>query len=439
MGVPIQTSLFRSNAMVRVDLYDHQRSAIDRLGTGSILCGGVGSGKSRTALAYFYRDVCGVSMSKEKFSDDRGEGYEFDSVMGSPKDLYIITTPKKRDSFEWDAELANFELSRDSNLNPYLITVQVDSWNNIAKYTKVKNAFFIFDEQRAVGSGTWGQSLIAIAKKNQWIMLSATPGDVWMDYCTVFIANGFYRNKSEFVRRHVVYDPYAKYPRIKRYIDTERLERLRDRILVSMPVERHILKKKIYVPVEYNKKVYREITKKRWNIFESAPIKDAGEYCRVVRRLVNSDPTRLEALGRIVESRRKVIVFYSNDYERELIHRFAKKNKILIREWSGHRHDELPDTDEWIFLVQYTAGAEGWNCITTNTVVFYSQSYSYKAMTQAAGRIDRLNTPYSTLYYYYLISQAPIDGTIKKCLDRKKSFNVRGFVKNLQLSFDTDI
>ena len=319
MDVRKQTSLFRSNAMVRVDLYDHQRSAIDRLGTGSILCGGVGSGKSRTALAYFYRDVCGVSMSKEKFCDDFGEGYEFDHVMGSPKNLYIITTPKKRDSLEWDTELSFFELSRDSKLNPYLLEVHVDSWNNIGKYKDVKDAFFIFDEQRAVGSGTWGKALISIARKNQWIMLSATPGDVWMDYCTVFVANGFYKNKTEFVRRHVVYDPYAKYPRIKKYIDTERLERLRDRILVTMPVERHILKKKIYVPVKYNAKVYKTITKNRWNIFESAPIKDAGEYCRVVRRLVNTDPTRPQALLDILQSKKKIIVFYSYNYELDIL------------------------------------------------------------------------------------------------------------------------
>ena len=358
---------------------------------------------------------------------------EFSETMSTPKNLYIITTPKKRDTLEWDEELSYLNLSRDSSLNPYLITIVVDSWNNIGKYVDVEDSFFIFDEQRAVGSGAWAKALIKIARKNQWILLSATPGDVWMDYCTVFIANGFYKNKTEFIRRHVVYDRFVKYPKVKRYLDTDHLERLRDKILVTMPVKRNIIKKNIYVPVMYNIEAYDMVRKERWNPFESRPARDAGEICRVLQRIVNCDSSRVEALISIVKTKKKVIVFYNFNYERELIRKAARKNRIRIAEWSGHRHDSIPKTEEWIFLVQYTAGSEGWNCIETDTIAFYSQSYSYKAMIQAAGRIDRINTPYHTLYYYRFMSKSSIDESIKKCLDRKKDFNARGFARNERL------
>lgn len=37
-----------------IQLYDYQREALGRMKNGCILCGGVGSGKSRTGLAYYY-------------------------------------------------------------------------------------------------------------------------------------------------------------------------------------------------------------------------------------------------------------------------------------------------------------------------------------------------------------------------------------------------
>ncbi len=428
-----QTILFRSTSKMIVSLYPHQRSAIDRMASGSILCGGVGSGKSRAGLGYYYKDVCKCDM----IPAGKDGAFEFSKTMGKPTNLYIITTPRKRDTFEWDEELNAFGLSRDSKINPYLIEITVDSWNNIGKYVDVEGAFFIFDEQRAVGSGAWAKSMIKISKKNDWIMLSATPGDVWMDYCTVFVANGFYKNKTEFVRRHVIYDRFAKYPKVSRYVDTEHLESLRRKILVTMPAKRDVLKKNETVMVSYSEEAYRKVSQERWNVFTNEPIRDAGELCRTLRRIVNTDPSRVEALADIVRKRKRVIVFYNYDYERALIKKMCKENRFRLGEWSGHKHDAIPETESWVFMVQYTAGSEGWNCTDTDTIAFYSQSYSYKAMTQASGRTDRINTPYDTLYYYHLMSVSSIDNAIKKCLDRKQDFNAKGFSCSMQLSLDT--
>ena len=49
-------------------------------------------------------------------------------------------------------------------------------------------------------------------------------------------------------------------------------------------------------------------------------------------------------------------------------------------------------------------------------------------MAQAAGRIDRLNSPYRDLYYYHLKSRSGIDIAISKALGQKKQFNERKFV-----------
>lgn len=392
-----------------VDLYQHQKEAMGKLRSGSILCGGVGSGKSRTALAYFYTKILGGSITT------KANGIQ------NFVDLYIITTAQKRDKREWDAECSNFGIAREGTR----IKVVIDSWNNISKYVDVFGAFFIFDEQRVVGSGQWAKSFIKIAKSNKWILLSATPGDGWMDYVPVFIANGFYRNRTEFLKRHVIFSRFSKYPKVDRFIETKYLEKLRSSILVDMPMERSTEYVHNRVITEYDRKQYDFVVKMRFNIFKDEPIPDAGSLCLVLREIVNSDVSKIDAIKKIISERHKLIVFYNYNYELDMLRRL----NIKYSEWNGQKHEPIPEGDEWAYLVQYNAGAEGWNCITTDTIVFFSKNYSYKLMTQAAGRIDRLNTPYKTLYYYYLETTSPIDRAIAKALANKKNFNEKAFAK----------
>lgn len=339
--------------------------------------------------------------------------------MTSSKDLYIITTARKRDTGDWEQECAPFPLSG--------VKIKVDSWNNVKKYEDVRDAFFIFDEQRVVGSGAWVKSYLKIVRNNRWILLSATPGDTWMDYVPVFIANGFYRNRTEFIKRHVIYSRFAKFPKVERYIDTRRLEKFRDKITVAMPFRRHTQRHYRDIFVEYDDPMYATISRERWNPFESRPIKDVGETCFTLRRLVNLDPSRIEAVENLLEKHSKAIIFYNFDYELVELRRMCRDNSIDHTEWNGHRHDPLPTGDKWVYLVQYTAGAEGWNCVETNVVIFYSLNYSYKIMEQASGRIDRVNTSYQDLYYYRIRSRSSIDNAIFSCLGRKQRFNEKVF------------
>ena len=403
-----------------INLYDYQRDALGRMTNGCILCGGVGSGKSRTALAYYYIRNDG-NLEYEDYDS------EYLPMGDPPKDLYIITTARKRDTCEWEKELAPFLLSTNPDVNLYSNKVVIDSWNNIQKYTDVRDAFFIFDEQRVVGYGAWSKSFIKIAKSNEWILLSATPGDTWSDYIPVFIANGFYKNKTEFVREHIVYCRSTRYPKIDRYLNTGRLIRLRNRILVNMDFRRQTVShhEDIFVPYDVTK--YKEIVRNRWDIWHDRPIQNAGEFCYALRRLVNSDESRMMAVMEIFEKHPRVIIFYNFDYELELLKAAYYGDDVEVAEWNGHKHQPLPTSDKWIYLVQYTAGAEGWNCITTDTIIFYSQNYSYKIMAQSSGRIDRLNTPYRDLYFYHLKSRSGIDLAIMKALHDKKKFNETGF------------
>lgn len=400
-----------------LNLYDHQKEALKRLKNGSILNGGVGSGKSRTALAYYYAQNGG---------DLDSEGYV---RMKKPQNLYIITTARKRDTFEWEHELTYFYLSTKPELNTvYNNTVVVDSWNNITKYRDVKDAFFIFDEQRLIGSGTWVTTFYKIARHNNWILLSATPGDNWQDYIPVFVANGFYKNKTEFIREHAVYSPYIKY-KIDRYVGTGRLVRLRDRILVDMDFDRKTVSHHEDVYVNYDISLYKDTVKNRWNCFKNKPIEQASELCYTLRQIVNMDESRQMRLLELLENIPRAIIFYNFDYELDILRGLYYGEDVEIAEWNGHKHQEIPDGDRWVYLVQYTAGAEGWNCIKTNTIIFYSQNYSYKIVEQARGRIDRLNTPYTDLYYYHLKSRSGIDLAISKALRDKKKFNERKFTK----------
>ena len=397
-----------------LSLYEHQMAAIDKLSNGSILVGGVGTGKSRTAIAYFYTKVCGG---------------DFDSDILEPpqvkKALYIITTARKRDTFEWSPELELFGLSVDSSKSS--LPVIVDSWNNIKKYVDVAGAFFIFDEQRLVGSGTWVKSFLKISKANEWILLTATPGDTWLDYAPVFIANGFYRNITEFRARHVVYHRYAKFPKVERYVDVSRLDKLRRAIIVNMDYLKSTEQFHRWITIEYDSDIYARVEKERWDIYNDRPFQNKAELCYALRKVVNSDHRRVSSIKTILDQHPKIIVFYNFDYELDILRSFCSSIGIVYSEWNGHKHEPLPVGDSWIYLVQYTAGAEGWNCVDTDTIVFYSQNYSYKTMVQASGRIDRMNTPFSQLYYFHLYSKSSIDKAIRACLLKKKSFNEKTF------------
>lgn len=405
-------------------LYDYQMDAVNRMFNGCILNGGVGSGKSRTGLYYYFKEQGGSINPDYK-------------PMKKPKDLYIITTAMKRDTLEWEGELANYLLSTDpkKNLLNGSVKITIDSWNNIKKYVDVKNAFFIFDEQRVVGSGAWVKAFLKITKSNNWILLSATAGDTWSDYIPVFIANGFYKNRSEFIQQHVIYSRFTKYPQIDRYINTGRLIRLRKKILIDMDFKRQTIAhhNDIYVTYDINK--YKSVVKNRWDPYKNEPIQQASSLCYILRRIVNEDESRIVALLEILEKTPRAIIFYNFDYEREmLLHVFSNHDgnskDFEVTEWSGHAHQPIPKTKRWVYLVQYTAGCEGWNSIKTDTIIFYSQNYSYKVMAQAAGRIDRLNTPYKDLYYYHLKSRSGIDLAISKALKEKKEFNQAKWCKN---------
>lgn len=383
---------------------------------GCILCGGTGSGKSITGLAYYFIQNGGTVEPMTK--------------MKNPKDLYIITTAKKRDSGEWVGDMSWFYLTPDDETKIYDHKVVIDSWNNIKKYASVQNSFFIFDEQRVVGYGAWTKAFLKIAKSNDWILLSATPGDNYMDYMPVFIANGFYKNKSEFTAEHCVYSRFSKFPQIERFIGTERLNRLRRRVLVDMPYQNPAVQYHEDVWCSFDKEAYKDLMKNRFDYEKGEPIENVSELCYKLRKICYTDESRAEALRNIFEEHNKLIVFYNFDYELEIIKNIDFGEDVVIAELNGHRHDPEPFGNlKWIYLVQYNAGSEAWNCIKTDTMIFYSQNYSYKMMKQASGRIDRLTTPYKELKYFHLKCRSPIELRITRALAQKKNFNESAFIK----------
>lgn len=397
--------------MSGISLYDYQLDAVRRMKNGCILCGGVGSGKSRTSLAYYYQEQGGRLRTKAYVD------------MQNPRDLYIITTARKRDTKEWEGELVPFLLTTNPDVAYYKNKVVVDSWNNIGKYKDVYGAFFIFDEQRVVGSGAWVKAFLNIARKNRWILLSATPGDTWSDYIPVFVANGFYKNKTAFAREHVVYSRFTKYPKIDHFINTGKLIRHRNDILVTMDFNRVTVAHHEDIFCRYDIAKYKDTSKLRWDPFKDEPIINAAGLCYVWRKIVNTDDSRQVALLELFEEHPKMIVFYNFDYELDILREVFGRAGCKVGEWNGHLHQPVPEGRSWVYLVQYTAGAEGWNCISTDTIVFYSQNYSYKVMQQAAGRIDRLNTKFVDLYYYHLKSRSGIDLAISRALSQKRNFN----------------
>lgn len=413
----------------KVPLYKHQYEVISKMHNGCILVGGVGSGKSRTALVYYALKVLGVGTlgSWNVYDNECYYEYSVDSDdFKEDQTLYIITTAKKRDSCEWEEEAIPFGLY---GIQGCPVKIVVDSWNNIKKYESVKGATFILDEQRVVGYGSWTKAFLKISRNNNWFMLSATPGDSWIDYVPVFIANGFYRNKTDFVSRHAVYSRFSKYPKIERYVETQRLQRLRREILVEMNFKRKTESIHQTIISSYDKDVYKTIFKDRWNPYTNEPLRDANEMCHALRRLVNTDPDKIRKLKILLSDHDKCIIFYNFNYELDILREVCEELSIPYGEWNGHVHGEIPKASNWCYLVQYQAGAEAWSCIETDTMIFFSQNYSYKISEQARGRIDRANTPFHYLYYYHMRTNSPIDRSIECALARKKNFNESAFIK----------
>jgi hypothetical protein len=384
------------------ELMDHQKDALDLLGPGKILYGGVGTGKTITALAYYMKE--------------QGD-----------KDLYVITTAKKRDSLDWEREAARLGISERRDFSVSGRTITVDSWNNIGRYTGKTESFFIFDEQRVVGSGVWVRSFIRIARGNEWILLSATPGDTWLDYAPIFVANGWYKNLTEFKLEHVIFAPYVKFPKVLRYVGEPKLEFYRNTVLVEMPYLKHTQRVVNYLEVGYDKDLWDTVVKRRWNAYEDRPVRDMGEMFRLMRKISNTDPSRLEMIRKLLKCHPKLIIFYNFNYELDILRTLV--DEIVVAEWNGHRKQPVPKSDRWVYLVQYNSGAEGWNCTETNAMVLYSLTYSYKNFTQCQGRIDRLDTKYTDLYYYILRNSSAIDLAVGKSLSGKKNFNEREMIR----------
>ena len=382
-----------------MELKPHQKTALKELSNGKILWSGVGSGKSKVAVEYY--------VANEQ-----------------PKDIYVITTAKKRDTLDWDKEFVHRGISTHER-GPKTGLLIVDSWNNLSKYVDVVDGFFIFDEQRLVGSGTWVKSFLKIVQRNNWIMLTATPGDTWLDYIPVFIANGFYKNRTQFKREHVVYKPFSKFPKVDRYLNTGRLNKLRNQILVQMPYTRLTTRHSKTRYVLHNEDLLQSVLKNRWHIYHNRPIRDVAELFALLRKIVNSDPSRVRTIRELLLEHPKMVIFYNFDYELELLR--ALQNQVTVAEWNGHKHEEIPAKESWAYLVQYVAGSEGWNCVETDTICFYSLTYSYKNWEQAHGRIDRLNTPFFDLYYYVLRSKSAVDWAVWRSLKAKKNFNVANY------------
>ena len=389
---------------LQATLKPHQVEAISNLSNGKILYGGVGVGKSLTAVGYY--------LMKE-----------------APADVIVITTAKKRDSQDWQREFVRYGISTEGP-SCFGGGLTVDSWNNVSKYEDREECFFVFDEQRVVGSGAWVKSFQRIARKNRWILLSATPGDTWIDYIPVFVANGLFRNAAQFKREHVVYAPFAKYPKIVKYLEVSTLEKYRNMLLVEMPYEKHTERIVEWIACEYNPTLYKQVTARRWNVYENRPLKDASEMTRVMRRVVNTDPSRLVELSQALSRHSKVIVYYNFDYELEILRRFSSENGVTWAEWNGKKHQQAPESDgPWLYLVQYMSGAEGWNCTYSDAICFYSLTYSYRMFEQSQGRIDRMDTPFTKLYYYVFTSDSTIDKAIRNAVQHKKNFNERSFGK----------
>ena len=390
-----------------IKLLKYQEEAIQKLHSGSVLYGATGSGKSLTGLAYYMR-------------------------CWSHLDLYIITTSKKRNAGEWEEEIAKLGCPPPK---------AIDSWNRLKNYRMVSDAFFLFDEHKVGGHGKWAQSMITIAKKNKWILLTATPGDVWDDYASIFIANEFVKNKTTWNEDFCIFDRISKYPKIIGYQREDVLKNMRDAVLVPMEYQSEKVPIPYVIPykVDHEEEAYVLARRKSLRHPEMRAFRNTSAMFAYMRMNLPDKESKIQALADVLKKEPKAIIFYNFTPEKYEIENAARQVNIPFFQYNGQIKDNVPDGDTWVYAVQYTAGAEAWNCITCRTVIFYSMNYSYKVMTQAKGRIDRCNSPFDELHYYYFISpDFEIDQEILNALTRKEKFNEEALANKHFIGYQED-
>lgn len=353
---------------------------------------------------------------------------------------FVIAAPTNVvDGLGWHRTIKSWNDDHpDNQLDPILITSidkfanicqNIKSFTKLLKETDLMGAYFVGDEYHKYKNPVSKRSkqLQKLEHFNK-IGLSATPltNDIIMDGMSYLIHAGYYKNKTDFMRKSGLENHKGRFGEITVYnqdgsVNTEmwpyyntmkqQLSEImyRPKINIAdydMPgVEKHINQ------LDYNEKLYEDMRSlayaNRQRMFAS-PIDYAMEAIDRIHR----DPQRLEELMKIIKDKdvKQPLIFYHNVCVKDAIVEELEKNNITNYQIiSGENNFRDVDIErDAPMLVQYQSGSEGIEMKFSNTSIFYQNQRSYAILEQARGRNVRRGMTHD-INHYYLIADNEVD------------------------------
>lgn len=392
------------------ELYAFQKKAITELQQPDkhICIAGCGAGKGSIALHWL------KTTNKKKW--------------------LFITTASKRDSKDVENEMVMW-FGKES-LSSY--SLEVISWAALAKWTitnwnSLEDYAFVFDEvacAKAGVSSNRGRAFIQIAKQTDcWTGYTATPGDRWEDFQAYFVAAGYVKNKTAFMREFCQVQTFKGYPEIVGYYDEHILKAYWKRLTVcpdtqamldELPAEQH--KTYHFKPSPTYKRFLKERLDEDGNFIDTVM-----GYCHYCRRLCLTAEKLQWVSDYLSGLGTNAVFFYNYIAEGEELEKVAKKalpKGAKVWRIDGKHHD-IPTADTIgkydIVLAQYASGSESLNLQFMNHMVFVSPNYSYTTSIQARGRIKRIGQK-QNMFFWYLVCDGTIETDVYACLRGKSDF-----------------
>lgn len=395
-------------------LYNFQRQLLNSIEENYIIAADTGTGKTMMAIHHYLKHNTG-------------------------EPLLILAPPQKIKEGGWQREL-DFVASHYNIEIPY----DIISYGVLSKrWKEYKDWFLVMDECHYVKNPTSqrGKAAINLTKQStNFLLLSATPSsNGWGDTIAYMIMFGYYKNKTQFLKEHAVYNriDYGNGPVnvVSDYRDQEKLQKLYQSFSIKLAKEDCL----DLPPLVFEKVHFKP--SKEYNIIKKDRVLGEELFDNISKlqhglRFYANQADKLKYTEMLLEgTEENVIIFYNYKQENEELKKIAKKLKKKVFEVSGSKTN-LPDKEKWtslknsVTIVQYQAGAAGIELQYANIVIFHTPTYSYQDYEQALGRAYRNGQTKKVTVYQY-ITKNTIETSIYQALAAKKDFTEELFRKEI--------
>lgn len=373
--------------------------------------------------------------------------------------LLVFTANNVKKSKQWHKSVVDYNRTMGTHLvsivhNYEKLTLPDFSAKLTRQFIMTKKPIIlILDEVHKIKLSSSGKAskrmknLIKLTKSSYittTLGLSATPfSNSYIDVAPYLILAGFYKNKSQFLKRHIkhfdkyfapITGPGTGIVAKSYFKDPDLITKRFESIKVSIDTSQYYPKvERFHIKSHLNKDTatqYRQIKLDyKHHINYEYPIQARTEQQRLIS---NHDYEKDLQLLKILQWRKNikqapVLIFYQ--YSSSL----ANLLQVLTQSYplykikiinGNHRlnFEQAPSNPDTIILIQYQAGGEGLDWQWSNLSIFYEAPVQYEKLVQARGRNVRDKSIMKRVYHYELESANTIDSERWNIMKHHKDF-----------------